>query len=531
METYDYVIIGTGFGGSVSAMRLTEKGYSVLLLEKGKRYDDLDFAKSNLTFWKYLWMPALRAFGILQISLLRGMMVLHGVGVGGGSLGYANVLEIPTEDTFSTSPWNEPLPWGTLLSPYYNMARRMLGAVPNPRLWPADQVLREIAVSRGQTATFRTTQVGVFFGNEDETVPDPYFGGAGPERRGCIQCGGCMVGCRYNAKNTLPKNYLYFAEKRGALVRPEVQVNEIRPLPAHHPEGARYEVVYHPSTAWRKHSSQSVQARNVIVAAGVLGTLKLLLECRDRYRTLPDLSPRLGERVRTNSEALLGSVARKTDVDYSKGIAISSIFNADAATRIEPVRYSSGSDLMRALAAPLISQGEAVGLRIVKSLAWIIRYPLDWFRAQVLSGWARRTTILLVMQNVDNGLHLQLGRSLLTLFRRALVAQPDQDHRLQARIDAGHAITRIFARKTDGIPMGSLGENLLNLPTTAHILGGCCIGKDHSTGVVDEAFQVFHYPGLYVVDGSILPANPGVNPSLTITAFAEYAMAQVPPKS
>ncbi|MGD0611942.1 MAG: GMC oxidoreductase [Anaerolineales bacterium] len=531
MEIFDYVIIGTGFGGSVSAMRLIEKGYSVLLLEKGKRYDDLDFAKSNLTFWKYLWMPSLRAFGILQISLLRGMMVLHGVGVGGGSLGYANVLEIPTPDTFSTPAWNEPLPWGKILSPYYDTARRMLGVVPNPRLWAADQILREIAESRGQAATYRATQVGVFFGDENRTVPDPYFDGAGPARSGCIQCGGCMIGCRYNAKNTLPKNYLYFAEKKGAQVRPEVQVKVIRPLPAAQPEEARYEVLYHASTAWWKRSSQTVQARNVIVAAGVMGTLRLLLDCRDRYHTLPELSGQLGERVRTNSEALLGSVARKTEVDYSKGIAISSIFNADAVTRIEPVRYSSGSDLMRALAAPLISQGEVVALRIVKSLGWILRHPLDWFRAQILAGWARRTTILLVMQNVDNRLRVQLGRSLLTLFRRGLVARPDQEHRLEARIDAGHDITRAFALRTNGIPMGSLGENLLNLPTTAHILGGCPVGKDASSGVVDESFQVFNYPGLYIVDGSILPANPGVNPSLTITAFAEFAMAQVPPKA
>jgi len=531
MEIFDYVIIGTGFGGSVSAMRLTEKGYSVLLLEKGKRYNDLDFAKTNLTFWKYLWMPFLRAYGILQISLLRGMMVLHGVGVGGGSLGYANVLEIPTEETFSTEAWNEPLPWGRILGSYYETARRMLGVVPNPRLWTGDQVLREIAESRGQVSTYRTTQVGVFFGNENETVPDPYFDGAGPARSGCIQCGGCMVGCRNNAKNTLPKNYLYFAEKWGAQVRPEVLVSEIRPLPAQHPEGARYEVHYHPSTGWWKRSAQKVQARNVVVAAGVLGTLRLLLDCRDRFRTLPELSLQLGERVRTNSEALLGSVARRGNLDYSKGIAIGSIFNADAVTRVEPVRYSSGSDLMRLMAAPLISQGEAVALRIVKSMGWILRHPLDWLRAQVLPGWARRTTILLVMQNVDSRLRVQLGRSLLTLFQRGLVARPDQEHRLQARIDAGHDITRIFSGKTDGIPMGSLGENLLNLPTTAHILGGCVIGKDASVGVVDESFQVFHYPGLYVVDGSVLPANPGVNPSLTITAFAEYAMAQVPAKT
>jgi cholesterol oxidase len=529
-ETCDFVIIGSGFGGSVSAMRLTEKGYSVLVLEKGKRFQDHEFARTNLTFWKYLWLPVLRSFGILQIDLLKGVMVLHGVGVGGGSLGYANVLEIPTQATFATPAWNEPLPWGAVLKPHFKTARYMLGAVQNPELWSADLALREIADRRGRGDTFRATEVGVFFGLPEKTVPDPYFGGNGPARSGCTQCGGCMVGCRYNAKNTLPKNYLYFAERQGAQVQAEVEVRTLRPLPDGQADGARYEVVYRPSTRLLGRTAHRVRARSVIVAAGVLGTLSLLLDCRDRARTLPRLSLRLGERVRTNSEALLGSIARRPDVDYSKGIAITSIFNADAVTRVEPVRYSSGSDLMRLLAAPLISQGDAVPLRLVKSLAWTLRHPLDFLRAQVLPGWARHTTILLVMQNVDNRLRLRLGRSLLTLFRKRLVADPDREHLLQARVDAGHDITREFARKTNGISMGSLGENVLNLPTTAHILGGCPVGHDAGSGVVDESFQVHNYPGLFVIDGSVMPANPGVNPSLTITALAEYALSRIPRK-
>jgi cholesterol oxidase len=529
-ETYDYVIIGSGFGGSVSAMRLTEKGYSVLILEKGKRYRDQDFAKTNLAFWKYLWLPFLRSFGILQIDLLKGVMVLHGVGVGGGSLGYANVLEIPNEATFATPAWNEPIPWGEVLKPHFATARRMLGATPNPELWPADLTLQEIAGRRGQSDTFRPTEVGVFFGPAGQTVPDPYFGGTGPARSSCTQCGGCMVGCRYNAKNTLPKNYLYFAEGQGARVLAEVEVQDVRPLPENQADGARYALTFRPSTRLLGRIPRRVRARSVIVAAGVLGTLRLLLDCRDRQRTLPRLSPHLGERVRTNSEALLGSIARRSEVDYSKGIAITSIFNADAVTRIEPVRYPAGSDLMRLLAAPLISQGDAVPLRLVKSLAWVLRHPLDFLRAQVLPGWARHATILLVMQNVDNRLRLRLGRSPLTLFRKRLVADPDREHLLQARVDAGHDITRSFAGKTDGIPMGSLGENVLNLPTTAHILGGCPVGRDAGAGVVDESFQVHNYPGLYVIDGSVMPANPGVNPSLTITALAEYALSKIPPK-
>jgi cholesterol oxidase len=529
-DCYDYIIIGSGFGGAVSAMRLTEKGYSVLILEKGKRFLDQDFAKTNLAFWKYLWAPALRSFGILQISLLKGVMVLHGTGVGGGSLGYANVLEIPTAGTFATPAWNEPLPWGQTLKPFYETARRMLGATTNPNFWLADQALIEIATSLGQQSTFRATEVGVFFGAEEQTVPDPYFGGSGPERAGCIQCGGCMVGCRHNAKNTLPKNYLYFAEKQGAQIQPEVSVRHIRHLPAASSDGARYVVTFRSSTSLFGGVQRQVRARNVIVAAGVMGTLKLLLDCRDRYHCLPLLSSRLGERVRTNSEALLGSVTRDKQANFSKGIAITSIFNADEVTRIEPVRYPEGSDLMRIIAAPLISNGHAVPVRMLKSFSWILHHPLDFLRSQVFPGWARKVTILLVMQNVDNRMNVRLGRSLLTFFRKGLLAEPEQGHEINARVDAGHAVTRSFAWKTNGIPMGSLGENLLDVPTTAHILGGCPIGKDTSAGVIDENFLVHGYPGLYVIDGSVMPANPGVNPSLTITALAEYAMNKIPAK-
>jgi cholesterol oxidase len=340
-----------------------------------------------------------------------------------------------------------------------------------------------------------------------------------------------MVGCRYNAKNTLPKNYLYFAEKQGTQVLAEMEVKDIKPLEDSSNNGARFEITYQPSTALLTGRSHTVQARNVIVAAGVLGTLRLLLHCRDQSRTLLLLSPRLGERVRTNSEALLGSVARDNKVNFSKGIAITSIFNADAVTRIEPVRYPEGSDLMRILAAPLISNGHAIPVRMLKSFGWILCHPVDFLHSQVLPGWARRVTILLVMQNVDNRLNVRLGRSLLTLFRKGLVAESEPGHEINARVDAGHDVTRTFAEKTNGVPMGSLGENLLDYPTTAHILGGCPMGKDASAGVIDESFQVHNYPGLYIVDGSVMPANPGVNPSLTIAALAEYAMSRIPGKN
>jgi len=530
-ETFDYIIIGSGFGGSVSAMRLAEKGYSVLVLEKGKRLQDDDFAKTTWQFQKYLWLPPARAFGILQISILKGVMVLHGTGVGGGSLGYANVLEIPSDETFATPAWHDPIPWGEILRPHYETARHMLGVTRNPKLWPADEVLREIAVECGTQDTFRATDVGVFFGDEGEDVPDPYFDGRGPERTGCIHCGGCMVGCRYNAKNTLPKNYLYFAEQLGVEIRAESDVRDVRPLPPEQPDGARYTVTYRASTRAFSRARNIVRARQVIFSAGVLGTVKLLLQLRDVKKSLPDLSPHLGDKVRTNSEALLGSMARKKDIAYSEGIAITSIFNANQVTRIEPVRYSDGSDLMRYITAPLISQGDSIFIKMLKSLAWTLSHPLDFLKTMVLPGWAHNITILLVMQHVDNRMKFRIGRSLSNLFRNGLVAVPESDmHKISARVDVGHDITRNFSDKINGIPMGSLGENVLNLPTTAHILGGCPGGAYAGEGVVGADFQIHNYPGLYVIDASIMPANPGVNPSLTITALAEYALSQIAAK-
>jgi cholesterol oxidase len=524
---YDYIIIGSGFGGSVSAMRLTEKGYSVLVLEKGKRFEDADFAKSNWQFWKYIWMPAIRAHGILQIAILKGVMVLHGAGVGGGSLGYANVLEVPTDETFATPAWNKNLKWGDVLRPHYETAKKMLGVARNPKLWRGDEVLQQIAEERGMGHTFRATDVGAFFGESAVTVADPFFGGAGPARAGCRHCGGCMVGCRYNAKNTLPKNYLYFAEKNGADVKAEVEVIDVRPSTFN---GSCYEITYRPSTSLIKPQTK-VYANNVIFSAGVMGTMKLLLKLRDVKKSLPNLSPRLGDMIRTNSEALLGSIARKSDINYSEGVSISSIFNADEVTRVEPVRYPDGSSLMRFLGAPLISDVTSVPARIFKSLTWIFRHPIDSLRALAFPGWAHNVTILLIMQHVDNHMKFRIGRSPLTLFRRGLVAESETDHAISARVDAGHDVTRDFAKRINGVSLGSITENVFNLPTTAHILGGAPIGQNAAEGVVNENFEVHNYEGLYIIDGSIMPANPGVNPSLTITALAEYAMSKVQRKS
>ncbi|WKZ34203.1 MAG: GMC oxidoreductase [Anaerolineales bacterium] len=537
-QVYDYVIIGSGFGGSVSAMRLTEKGYSVLVLEKGMRFEDKDFAKTNWQYWKYLWMPAIRAHGILQISILKGVMVLHGAGVGGGSLGYANVLEVPADETFSTPAWNQNVKWGDVLKPHYETAKRMLGVSRNPKLWKADLILKEMAEEIGMGDTFRATDVGAYFGEAGATVPDPYFGGEGPARAGCKHCGGCMVGCRHNAKNTIPKNYLYFAEKNGAKVKAEVEVTDVRPLTMNGgrptvnglPSDARYEITFRDSTKLFKRA-QTVHANNVIFSAGVMGTMKLLLNLRDVKKSLPKLSRRLGTMVRTNSEGLLGSVARTSDINYSEGVSISSIYNHDEMTRIEPVRYPDGSSLMRFLATPLIDKNFSVPRRILNFLIWALTHPVDFARALILPGWAHNVTILLVMQHADNRMRFKVGRSLFTLFRTGLVAEEEPGYTINAQVEGSHEITREFAKRTNGVALGSVGENILGLPTTAHILGGAPIGQNADEGVVDEDFAIHNFDGLYIIDGSIMPANPGVNPSLTITALAEYAMSKVQNKN
>ncbi|HLF90661.1 MAG TPA: GMC family oxidoreductase [Anaerolineales bacterium] len=533
-ESYDYIIIGSGFGGSVSAMRLTEKGYRVLVLERGKRFEDKDFAKSNWNIWKYLWMPAARAFGILELSLLNGVLVLHGSGVGGGSLGYATVLMEPTDELFNAPAWSHLADWKTVLRPHYDTARRMLGVTQNPRMWPADHFMCEVAKELGQEGTFQPTDVGIFFGDPDKEgheVPDPFFGGEGPKRNGCIHCGACMVGCRHNAKNTLVKNYLYLAEKWGAEVRAEAEVRDIVPLPQPQPDGARYEVRYRRSTAVLPPAETRVRGRNVIVSASAFGTMRLLFRCREITKALPNISKRLGDNVRTNSEALLGSISRENKHDFSQGIAITSIFNADAITSIEPVRYPTGSGLMRMLGAPLLAEGDKLSVRWLKALGMMLTHPLDFLRTHFLPGWANKTTIVLVMQTAENMMRVRLGRHLFTLFRRGLVTEPDKENSVPSKIDIGHHVTRRFAEKTNGVPAGSIVETLLNIPTTAHFIGGVPFGLSAEDGVIGLDCQVHNYPGLYVIDGSIVPANPGVNPSLTITALAEYAMSRVSGKN
>jgi cholesterol oxidase len=532
-QTYDFVIIGSGFGGSVSAMRLTEKGYRVLVLERGKRFRDEDFPKTNWNIWKWVWLPALRCFGIMQFSLLKDVLVLHGDGVGGGSLMYSNVLMEPEEIFFDQPAWKNLIDWKSTLKPFYALARFMLGVTQNKNLWAADEILKSIAQRENVGNTFRATEVGVLFnedGNEDQEIEDPYFGGEGPNRKGCIHCGGCMVGCRYNAKNSLVKNYLYFAEKWGAEIWPECEVCDVQPLPENQPDGVRYEVIYRKTTAWFNKPEHKVRARNVIFSAGTLGTNGLLFRCRDITHSLPRISAKLGNMVRTNSETLFGVINRKLETNYSEGLAITSIFHPDEVTAVEPVRYPEGSSFIRLLAGPLIKPGGSVATRIIRTLANIFVHPIDFLRSYFISDWAHRATIFLVMQTKDNQIHLRLGRSFLTLFRRNIVSISDEEKTIPHTLEVGHKIISDFARETNGVPLSSINESLFNLPTTAHLLGGCSFGRNDQEGVVDLNFQIFNYPGLYVVDGSIVPANPGINPTLTITALAEYAMSRMQPK-
>jgi cholesterol oxidase len=518
----DYAIVGSGFGGSVSALRLAEKGYSVLVLEQGKRWKADDFPKTNWNLRRFIWMPGLLLHGFQQITLLRDVLVFHGAGVGGGSLVYANTLLVPPDAFFEDPKWADMARWKEVLAPHYAMAKKMLGVTEAAFLAETDEHLRAVARDMGREDTFHRTHVGVFFGEAGKTVPDPFFGGEGPERTGCTLCGGCMVGCRHGAKNTLDKNYLYLAEKKGARVQPETRVTDIRPL-----EGGGFELSLERSTSLVFKGRTKLRARNVIVAAGVLGTVKLLMACRDRGSL--SLPAPLGSYVRTNSEALLGIKSKRTDVDYSKGIAISAGFHADDKTHIETVRYPKGSDFMSLLGTVLVGGGRVP--RPLHFLGAILRHPLQFLRLLWPFGWAKRTVILLCMQPIDNSLELRMRRPWYWPFRRKLDSDRGDRPPAPTYIPVANETAVRMAKRMDGMPQSVLPEVLLDTCSTAHILGGCAIGHGPADGVVDGGCRVFGHEGLYVIDGSVIPANLGVNPSLTITAIAEHAMSQIPPRS
>jgi cholesterol oxidase len=515
---YDVVVIGSGFGGSVAALRLTEKGYRVGVLEAGKRWDASSLPASNWNLRKFLWFPKLGMRGIQRLSLLNHALALSGAGVGGGSLVWGNVCYEPHGVALRDPQWGHITDWEAELAPHFDQARRMLGVQEIPAESASDGVLRSVGEHFGVGESFTLTPVAVHFGARGIEEPDPYFGGEGPSRTGCIECGGCMVGCRHNAKNTLDKNYLYLAEKHGAVVHPEHQAVDVEAI-----EGGGYRVTTERPGAWFRKRSRSFTAGQVIFAAGTLGTARLLHTLRDTGR-LPNLSPRLGYQVRTNSETIVGAVASDTSVDYSKGAAITSSIHPDPRTHIEAVRYPAGSNAMGLLATVLVDGGGTTP-RWLRFLAVCVRHPVQFLRSLSVYRWSERTVIFLVMQSLDNSLRLSFRRS---RFGRRPVTEQETGKPSPTYIPAANEAARVAASLIGGSSMSSINEVVLDTPITAHLLGGACIGDSVETGVIDAYHRIYGHEGLHVVDGSAVTANLGANPSLTITAMAERAVSLWP---
>jgi cholesterol oxidase len=520
---YDWLVIGSGFGGSVSSLRLAEKGYRVGLIESGRRVTDADMPRSTWDLRRYFWMPRLGLKGIFRLSLFRDVAVVSGAGLGGGSLGYANTLYRAPERFYTDPQWAGLEDWQRALAPHYDTAERMLGVVTVEADDPADQLLREFGNEIGADKTYAKTRVGVYFGTPGETAPDPFFDGAGPARTGCIACGRCMVGCPYNAKNTLPKNYLWLAERAGVAITPERTVVDIKPLGA--PDGSDgYAVTTERTGAWFRRDRRVHTARGVVVSAGPLGTNKLLAQAR-LSGSLPRISARLGELVRTNSEAILAVTLPKGSEDMTKRVAISSSVYPDPDTHIETVTYGSAGDSMSALFTLLVGDGSKL-TRPLKLIGAMLRHPIKLARVTWPRGWSQRTIIVLVMQSLDNAIALRARRGLLGGVRLRTEQDPARPN--PTFIPVANQFTEWLAERTGGIAQSGLTEAAANIPTTAHILGGAVIGADAAHGVIDARQRVFGYDNLLVCDGSAIPANVGVNPSLTITALAEHAMSHIP---
>jgi cholesterol oxidase len=524
---FDWLVVGSGFGGSVSALRLAEKGYSVAVLECGSRFRDEDFAESTLREpRRYFWAPKLGMRGVLRISFFKDVLVVSGSGVGGGSLGYANTLYRARSAFFEDPQWAELGNWELELEPHYDTAERMLGVTEYEGMGPADQLLQEYGEEIGAGETFTNTRVGVFFDQPGKEVADPYFEGEGPDRTGCMRCGSCMVGCRHGAKNTLVKNYLWFAEKLGVKVFPERQVTEIRPLGA--ADGSDgYEITAEHAGSWFHRGRQTLRAKGVVVAAGALGTNHLLANCK-HAGALPRLSDQIGAVVRTNSESIQAVTAPDDERDFSRSVAITSSIYPDPDTHIEVVTYGQAGDAMNGTFTTMTGEGT----KLTRPLQWLaatLRNPLQALRGAIPYKWSQRTVILLVMQTVDAAMHLKPKRK---LFGRGVRLQTEQDplRPNPTFIPAAEQVTRWFAKRMGGMAQSAFTESLRNTPTTAHILGGAVIGASPESGVVDAANRAFGYENLLVTDGASVPANPGVNPSLTITAKAEHAMSLIPPK-
>ena len=406
----DVIIIGSGFGGSVAALRLAEKGYAVRVIEAGRRFPDHDFARTSWDVRRYLWAPKLGCYGVQRIHRLRDVMILAGAGVGGGSLNYANTLYEPPQAFYDDQQWAHITDWRAELAPHYATATRMLGVVTNPCDGPVERIMRDAAVELGVESTFRHTPVGVYFGKPGERSADPYFGGEGPARTGCTMCGNCMVGCRDGAKNTLVKNYLWLAERLGAVIEPLRTVTDVRPVDPARPEQG-YAVTTERTGAWARKDRQVTTAAQVIVAGGAWGTARLLQSLKVRG-VLPDLSDRLGDLTRTNSEALGGAMAVRVPqgVDLTHGIAITTSFHVDEVTHVENCRYGKGSNLMGGLASLLVEDDPADTRprrwwrRPARFVKQAVANPREFASTVSVRKWSERTVIALVMQSLDNSL-------------------------------------------------------------------------------------------------------------------------------
>ena len=515
-EKYDFIIIGSGFGGSVSALRLAEKGYSVLVIEKGSWFRGEDFPATNWNLKKWLWMPRMGLRGIMKISFFRHVSILSGTGVGGGSLVYANTLPRPKEQFFNTGSWSSLADWKHELEPFYNEGWKMLGASDNPGLDTGDYALQELGKQLGRSSFFEPTKVAVTFGEPGETKPDPWFGGEGPDVTACRFCGACMTGCRHGAKNTLDRNYLWLAEKRGAEILADTRVLDVKP--AGRPDGSEG---YNITARSRGKGKTQFRAGGVVFAAGVLGTVDLLLKLKGS--SLPLLSDRVGYDIRTNNESLIGVVSLDREKDFSKGVAIGSILHTDENSHLEPVRYGEGSGFWRLAMLPL-TPGKNIFLRMGRMFRIWFSKPLDTARILFVRDWAKSTQILLFMQTLDSTLRFRRGRG-------GLKSSVDRGKNPTPFIPEAIDLASKFSAIVKGRPHVLALEPLFGTPSTAHILGGSVMGENASEGVIDANNRVYGYSNMYVCDGSMISANPGVNPALSIVAISERAMSKIPPKN
>lgn len=514
---YDVIIIGSGFGGSVSALRLAEQGLKVAVLEQGRRHTAEDLNLASQSALKLNWAPKLGLKGVLAQDVFQHLGVVRGIGVGGGSLVYAAVLLKPGQRFYQDPTWkNLSQDWEVELQPFYQKAEKMLGVQLNPNQGLQDQWLEQTAKNMNAHESYGQVPQGIYFGDSTQYVADPLLNGQGPERIGCNLCGNCITGCAQGAKNSLDKNYLYLAEKLGVHIIAETKVTHIEAMDTQGENG--YQI--HCQHPWEKSKKTTLNAKKVIVAAGVLGTLEILFASRDTYKTLPNISAQLGEHVRTNSEAVVGILSKDSETDIRHGTTISSHFHPDERTHITQNRFPASYEFMKFYMGPLVD-GESALKRALNVLARLIFIPWLSIRSWFAKDWHKRVSILTVMQQADNQLRFGYGRTLFKAGQKGLKSEISVGERAPSYIPLANEAARQFAQVSNGLAQNVLFESVGNLSVTAHILGGAVMAENPEMGVIDLNHQVFGYENLYVVDGSAIPVNVGVNPSLTITALAE----------